>query len=213
MKKVMSIPLAALLLSACEVTYKDAGMVVAEKVIRATPVSGGASGSGGCAYDPATEELTFGVFNPAGGGYTHGVVIENRLPDNATLGPGRLNTNDFQVEYAVIDYAQIDGPAVVLPEQTVPGNALILAGGGKGVTQLDLIPTSVAAAIGGNTMKVRILAQIYGRTLDGSRVKTNTYEYVVQADPTFAMGAPACTAPQVAVFCEGANQDTGTGCQ
>jgi hypothetical protein len=208
MKKIMSIPLAALLLCACEVTYKDSGMVVATKVIRATPISGGT----GCEYDPTTQELTFGTFNPTGGGYTHGVVIENRLADNSTLGPGRINTNDFQVEYAVIDYAQIDGPAVVLPEQTVPGNALIPTAG-QGVTQLDLIPSAVATAIGGNTMKVRILAQIYGRTLDGSRVKTNTYEYVVQADPTFALGAPACTAPQVAIACEGVNQDTGTGCQ
>jgi hypothetical protein len=208
MKKITSIPLAALLLCACEVPYRNGSMVVAEKVIQALPVSG----STGCAYDPNTEELTFGVFNPAGGGYTHGVVLQNRLPDNSTLGPGRLNTNDFQVEYAVVDYAQIDGPAVVLPEQTVPGNALILTGG-KGVTQLDLIPSAVAQAIGANTMKVRILAQIYGRLLDGTRVKTNTYEYVVQADPTFVLGGPSCTAPQVAVACEGVNQDTGVGCQ
>ncbi|HWE24641.1 MAG TPA: hypothetical protein VG496_11955 [Myxococcales bacterium] len=209
MKKITLIPFAALLLSACYVTNDNASMVVAEKVIQAKPASGGSTG---CTYDPATLELTFGTFNPLGGGYTHGVVLENRLPDNSSLAPGRVNTNDFQVEYAVIDYAQIDGPAVVLPEQTVPGNALILTGG-KGVTQLDLIPSAVAQAIGNNTMKVRVLAQIYGRTLDGSRVKTNTYEYVVQADPAFVLATPTCTAPQVAVACEGVNQDTGTGCQ
>jgi hypothetical protein len=208
MKKITSVSLAALFLCACEVKYKDQAMVVATKVIEATTISGGS----GCTYDPNTEELTFGIFNPTAGGYTHGVVLENRLPDNSTLGPGRVNTNDFQVEFAVIDYQQIDGPAVVLPEQTVPGNALIPTGG-KGVTQLELIPSTVAAAIGGNTMKVRILAQINGWTLDGYRVRTNTYEYVVQADPTFVLGAPACTAPQVAVACEGTNQDTGTGCQ
>jgi hypothetical protein len=208
MKKIISVPLATLLLCACEVKYKDQGMVVAEKVIQATVISGGS----GCTYDPNTLETTFGIFDPTAGGYTHGVVIENRLPDNSTTAPGRVNTNDFQVEYAVIDYEQIDGPAVVLPEQTVPGNALILTGG-KGVTQLELIPSTVAAAIGGNTMKVRVLAQIYGLTLDGSRVKTNTYEYVVQAAPGFVVGPPACTAPQVPVACEGVSQDTGTGCQ
>jgi hypothetical protein len=208
MKKITFIPFAAFLLCGCEVTYKNSGLVVAEKVIQATM---GASG-GNCVYSVDTQELTFGVFNPTGGGYTHGVVLQNRLKDNSSFGPGRVNTNDFQVEFAVIDYAQIDGPAVVLPEQTVPGNGLILTEG-KGVTQLELIPSAIAQAIGNNTMKVRILAQVYGRTLDGSRVKSNTYQYVVQADPTFVLTAKACTAPQVAVACEGANQDTGTGCQ
>jgi hypothetical protein len=113
----------------------------------------------------------------------------------------------------VIDYEQIDGPAVVLPEQTVPGNALILTGT-QGVTQLELVPSAVATAIGGNTMKIRLLVQIYGRLLDGSRVKTNTYEYVVQADPAFTQPAATCTAPQVAVYCEGAgNQDTQVTCR
>jgi hypothetical protein len=211
MKKITFIPFAALLLCACEVTNRNASLVVAEKVIRATINGSGAAGSS-CVYDVETEELTFGTFNPLGGGYTHGVVLENRMPDNSSFGPGRINTNDFQVEYAVIDYAQIDGPAVVLPEQTVPGNGLILTGG-KGITQLDLIPSAVAQAIGNNTMKVRIMAQIYGRLLDGTRVKTNTYEYVVQADPAFVLPAPTCTAPQAPFACEGVNQDTSTGCQ
>src|SRR5438067_9767442 len=206
MKKTKTIPLAALLICACQVPYKDNAFLVAEKVIQAKP------GTTGCTYTTDTLELTFGTFNPSGGGYTHGVVVENRLQDNSGLAPGRINTNDFQIEYAVIDYEQIDGPAVVLPEQTVPGNGLILTGG-KGTTELELIPSAVAQAIGGNTLKVRVLAQIYGRLLDGSRVKTNTYEYVVQADPSFVLGAPTCNAPQVPVACEGVNQDTGTGCQ
>lgn len=200
-------PLAALALCGCEVVYKNGGMLVVSKVIQATI---GTAGSG-CTYATDTKELTYGVFNPLGGGYTHGLVIENRLPDNRALAPGRVNTNDFQVEFAVIDYAQIDGPAVVLPEQIVPGNGLILINS-KSVTQVDLVPAAIAQAIGGNTMKVRVQAQVYGRLLDGSRVKTNTYEYVIQADPTFVLKGATCTAPQVAVACEGANQDTGTGC-
>jgi len=209
MNKITYISLAALFLCACRVNNKDTAMVVAEKVIQAKLASGGSSG---CTYTTDTEELTFGVFNPTGGGYTHGVVLENRLPDNSALGPGRINTNDAQVEYALINYEQIDGAvAVAMPEQMVAGNALILTGG-KGVTQLELVTPAIAQAIGSNTMKIRIFAQVYLRTLDGSRVKSNTYEYVVQADPAFVLGAPACTAPQVAVACEGVNQDTGTGC-
>src|SRR5215510_3793245 len=175
MKKLLSmVPLAAMLLCGCEVPNKNAGLVVATKVIQATTGSSSSSSSGGpiCTYSPDTQELTFGIFNPLAGGYTHGVVLENHLPDNSTLGPGRLNTNAFQVEYAVIDYGQIDGPAVIMPEQTVPGNALIPTGG-KGVTQLNLVPTAVAQAIGANTMKIRICAQVHGILLDGTRVKTN----------------------------------------
>jgi hypothetical protein len=207
MKKILSIGFAALLLGACEVPYKNNAYLVVTKVIQAKAESTGT----GCSYSPDTLELTFGIFNPSGGGYTHGLVVENRLEDNSGLGPGRVNTNDFQIEYAVIDYAQVDGPAVILPEQTVPANALILTQG-KGTTQVDLIPSPIAQAIGASTMKVRVLVQVYGRLLDGSRVKTNTYEYVVQADPTFVLPAPTCTAPAAPFACEGVNQDTGTGC-
>jgi hypothetical protein len=207
MKKILLslAPLAALALCGCEVVYKNGGMLVVSKVIQAK------FATGGCTYDPVTLELTFGTFNPLGGGYTHGLVIENHLPDNSGLAPGRVNTNDFQVEFAVIDYAQIDGPAVILPQQIVPGNSLIRTAG-KGITQVVIIPPPVAQAIGGNTMKVRAQVQVYGRLLDGSRVKSNTYEYVIQADPAFVLKGPTCTAPQVAVACEGSNQDTGTGC-
>jgi len=210
MKKILSIGFAALLLGACEVPYKNNAYLVVTKVIQATVQTSGQTT--GCIYTPDTLEQTFGVFNPGGGFYTHGLVVENRLEDNSLLGPGRVNTNDFQIEYATIDYAQVDGPAVIMPEQTVPANGLILTKG-KGVTQVDLIPSAVAQAIGASTMKVRVLVQIYGRLLDGTRVKTNTYEYVVQADPTFLVPAPACTAPKVPVACEGVNQDTGTGCE
>jgi hypothetical protein len=44
-------------------------------------------------------------------------------------------------------------------------------------------------------------------------VHTNAYEYVVQADPTFVLPQPTCTAPAQPFACEGVNQDTGTGCQ
>lgn len=210
MKKILlSIgPLAALVLCGCEVKYKDNGMLVATKVIQAKP---GTTSSSGCTYEFETRELTFGTFNPLGGGYTHGLVVENRLVPNNT-GPGRVNTNDFQIEGADIGYAQVDGPAVVMPPQTVSGNALVPAAG-KAVTQLDLVTPAIAQAIGGNTMKVRVLVQIFGLLLDGTRVRTNTYEYVIQADPTFVLPTPTCTAPAVPVACEGVNQDTGTGCQ
>src|SRR5207253_6279520 len=160
---------AALLLSGCRVNDHTSAAIVGTKIIRATATSGS------CVYDPATKEFTFGIFNPTAGGYTHALVLENRLLNNVDLGPGRVNTNDFQVEFGVIDYEQIDGPPVTLPQQMVAGNALI-ATGGTGITQLELVTPAVAAAIGANTMKIRLHVQVWGRTLDGQRVKSSTYE-------------------------------------
>jgi hypothetical protein len=209
MKKTLYIvPAAALLLSACQVIYKNNAMLVATKVIQATPPTGTETT---CTFMPETQEQTFGIFNPMGGGYSHGLVVENRLSSNDDR-PGRVNTNEFQIEGAEIAYAQIDGPAVILPPQTVASNGLILTGS-KGVTHLELVPPAVAAAIGGNTMKIRLLIQVFGYLLDGTRVRTNTYEYVVQADPSFTLPAPSCTAPQVAFSCESPNQDSATGCR
>ncbi len=209
MKKTLYIlPAAALLLSACQVIYKNNAMLVATKVIQATAPTGTGTT---CTFQPETSERTLGIFNPMGGGYSHGLVIENRLSSNADR-PGRVNTNEFQIEGAEITYAQINGPAVILPPQTVASNGLVVTGS-KGVTHLELIPPAVATLIGGNTMKIRLLIQVFGYLLDGTRVRTNTYEYVVQADPAFTLAAPSCTAPQVAFACEGANQDSAVGCR
>ena len=198
----------ALLLSGCRVNDHTTAMIVGTKIIRAT------AASGSCVYDPTTKEFTFGIFNPTAGGYTHALVLENHLSDNSTLGSGRINTNEFQVELAVINYEQIDGPPVTLPEQVVSGNALI-ATGGVGITQLQLVTPAIAAAIGANSMKIRLHVQVWGRTLDGQRVKSSTYEYVIQADPTFVLPPPSppCAAPAVAQSCEGTNQDTDVFCQ
>jgi hypothetical protein len=198
------------LLASCMVKNGNDGFMVIEKVIQATSSGGNAN----CTYSPDTLESTFGRFNPAAGGYTHGLVIENRLPDNSN-GTGRLNTNDFQVEGADVTYEQVDGPQITaaMPTQTVPGNGLILVGT-KGVTQLELITPAIVTAMGTtNAVKLRVSAQIFGRLLDGSKVHTNTYEYVVQSDPTFALASP-CTGTQTAIFCEGGGlQDTGVVCK
>src|SRR5207237_10647733 len=116
MKKILlSIgPLAALVLCGCEVKYKDNGMLVATKVIQAKP---GTTSSSGCTDEFETRELIFGTFNPLGGGYTHGLVVENRLVPNDT-GPGRGSANDFQNESADNGAGQVEGPAGGMPRQS-----------------------------------------------------------------------------------------------
>jgi hypothetical protein len=153
-------------------------------------------------------ENTFGIFDPAAG-YVHGLVLENRLTDNSKLAPGRINTNDFQVEYANVSYEVVSGPAQTLPDQTVPANALILTNS-KGITAIQMVPPAFVAT--GTTLRMHI--QLHGRLLDGRGVKSSSYEYVAFAQAGYKVAAPTCTAPAVAVYCEnGGFQDTSATCK
>jgi hypothetical protein len=201
--KLKHLTLLSLFGAGCTVANGTGSMVVITKVIEAT-VSSGASG--GCVYDPSTQENTFGVFDPAAG-YEHGLVLENRLPDNSSFGPGRTNSNDFQVEYATIQYEVVTGPAQSLAAQTVPGNSLILTGG-TGVTQLQLVPPGFVAD--GTVLRMHI--QVFGRLLDGSKVKTSVFEYVVQAQSGFVIAMPTCSTGTPGACENGGFQDTSTGC-
>jgi hypothetical protein len=184
------------------VSNGNESMIVPLKVIEATI----GSTAGGCVYDPTTLENTFGIFDPAAG-YTHGLVIENRLPDNSTLAPGRLNTNDFQVEYATIKYEVVSGPAQSLPDQTVPGNSLILTAG-KGITQLELVPPGLIA----DGTVVRLHIQVFGRLLDGTQVKSAVYQYAASAVSGYSVALPTCTTGTAGACENGGFQDTSTGC-
>src|ERR1700716_2393301 len=93
--------LLALVGAGCMVSDGTNSVIVVTKVIMATPAT--STTASGCVYDPGTLENTFGIFDPAAG-YWHGLVLENRLADNSKIGPGRINTNDFQVEYATVNY-------------------------------------------------------------------------------------------------------------
>jgi hypothetical protein len=200
--KLQHMTILSLLGAGCMVTSGNESMVVATKVIQATIGSAGT----GCVYDPATLESTFGIFDPAAG-YTHGLVLENRLQDNSTLTPGRLDTDDFQVEYATIKYQVVSGPAQTLPDQTVTGNALILTAS-KGVTQLELVPPGFVAD---GTM-VRMYVQVFGRLLDGSRLKSSVYQYAAAAVSGFSVALPTCTSGTPQACENGGFQDTATGC-
>jgi type IV pilus assembly protein PilQ len=164
----------------------------------------------GCTYDPATLENSFGLFDPTAG-YTHALVIENRLQDNTDLVLGRVNTNEFQVEGATIKTQALVGPAQTIPDQTVPANGLILTGQSLPVALRLAQPGAIQAG-----SEVRFHIQVFGRLLDGSRVKTNTYEYSAAADTL--IGGNPCATGQTPTFCEGPDpavqsQDTGAVCK
>ena len=125
MKPILTITIAAALLAGCS-THGEDSLLVATKLIQANPVTA-TTGSGGCAYTADTLENVFGVFDPAVG-YSHALVVENRLQDNTNLNLGRFNTNEFQVERATIKTDVLVGPAQNIPEQTVPANGLIQVG-------------------------------------------------------------------------------------
>jgi hypothetical protein len=201
--KLTAIAIAAALAAGCSV-HDQASFVVGTKIIPATASTG--TGGGGV-YDPATNETVFGAFDPIFG-YVHAVVVENRLSDNSGLGPGRFNTNDFQVEGATITTDVLIGPAQSIGPQTVPANALIKVGESRAVGVTLAQPGAIAAG-----SVVRFNVQIFGVLLDGTKVKSNRYEYAADAIAGFIPSAPTCTAPQVAAACEGPHQDTTVICK
>jgi len=204
--KLTTLVIAAVLAAGCSVN-DEASFLVATKIVAATKNKDATVG--GCAYDVATAEAVFGAFDPAFG-YVHAVVVENRLADNAGVAPGRFNTNDFQVRGATITTEVLVGPAQSIATQTVPANGLIPVGQSAPVAVALAQPGAIAP---GST--VRFNVQVFGVLLDGSKVKTNRYEYAADAVPGFTKPppAPACTSTQTAIVCEGVHQDTVAFCQ
>jgi hypothetical protein len=208
MKLNTTVAIAAALVAGCTVKDDQRSLLVGFRIIRAT-----AGGTNGCEYNPGTEETTFGTF-VAGAGYTHALLVNNRLPDNAALGPGRLNTNDFQVEGATITTDVVVGPAQSIATQTVPANGFIPAGGTLPIGIQIAQPGAIAA---GSDVVFHI--QVFGKLADGSRVRTNTYEYAAHAVGSL-LPTSNCTGTTVPTFCESSDptgatktQDTGAICQ
>jgi len=203
--KPTTLVIAAALATGCMVHNDERSLIVGTKLIAATLPTG--STASGCVYDASTAEATFGAFDPAFG-YVHAVVVENRLPDNSGRGPGRLNSNDFQVEGATITTEVLVGPAQTIAQQTVPANGLIKTAQAGPVSVVLAQPGAITGAA-----TVRFNIQIFGHLIDGSSAKSNRYEYSADAIPGFVLPTPTCTAPAVAVVCEGTHQDTTAACK
>jgi hypothetical protein len=205
--KLTTLAIAAAFAAGCTVKNNERSSLVASKVIQAV-------GPTTCLYLPGTPEAVFGTFDPAAG-YVHAVVVQNRLPDNSGIGPGRLNTNDFQVEGATITTDVLVGPAQSIATQTVPANGFITSGNTSLPIGLQLAqPGAIQPG-----SDVRFHIQIFGTLTDGSTLKTNTYEYAAHAITSPVIGSP-CTAGAIAIPCETgdptgktATQDTGFVCQ
>ena len=207
MKLNTTVAIAAALVAGCTVKDDQRSSLVGFRIIQAKGTI-----ATGCLYDPTTAETTFGTFVGAAG-YTHALLVTNRLADNAALGPGRLNTNDFQVEGATITTDVVVGPAQSIATQTVPANGFILAGATLPVAIQIAQPGAIAP---GSDVVFHI--QVFGKLADGSRVRTNVYEYAAHAVASFAPVSP-CGAAVVPIFCETfdptgktATQDTGAIC-
>ena len=202
--KLTTLVVAAALATGCVVHNDERSFIVGTKLIpetasKTTPTT--------CVYDAASLENAFGNFDPAAG-YVHAVVVENRLPDNSALGPGRIATNDFQVEGATITTEVLVGPPQSIPTQTVPANGLIKINSALPIAVILAQPGAIAD---GSTVRFNI--QVFGHLLDGSSVKSNRYEYVALARTgTRAGPIPTCATGLTPVACEGANQDTSVLC-
>jgi hypothetical protein len=201
--KLTTLVIAAALAAGCTVHDQERSFLVGTKLIQETA----GTGTTGCVYDATTAENVFGAFDPAFG-YVHAVVVENRMTDNSGLGPGRINTNDFQVQGATISTEVLIGPAQSIATQTVPANGLIPVGTAAPVAVVVAQPGAIAS---GSTVRFNI--QVFGHLHDGSSVRTNRYEYAAFAQTGTAPAPRTCTAPTVPFACEGEHQDTTVVCR
>jgi hypothetical protein len=199
-----SIAIAAALVAGCTVHNDERSFIVGTKIIAATA---GSAATDPCVYNVATNEGAFGAFDPAFG-YVHAVVVQNQLPDNGGLGPGRINTNDFQVEGATITTDVLIGPAKSIASQTVPANGLIRVNAFAPVAVTMAQPGAIDP---GTT--VRFNVQVFGHLLDGSSAKSNRYEYAAAAIAGFTPAVPTCAAGLAPTGCEGLHQDTTVVCR
>jgi hypothetical protein len=89
----------------------------------------------------------------------------------------------------------------------VPGNSLIFTSA-KGVTAIQLVPPG-GFVQDGTVLRMHI--QVFGRLLDGTKVKSSSYEYVVEARTGYVISGVCSTGAPFA--CEnGGQQDTAVGC-
>src|SRR5947207_15168416 len=197
--KLTTLVIAAALAAGCSVHGDERSFMVGTKVVPATPST--AANATGCVYDATTPENVFGAFDPAFG-YVHAVVVENRMVDNASLGPGRIGTNDFQVEGATITTDVLIGPAQSIATQTVPANGLVKIATSSPIAVVLAQPGAIAA---GSTVRFNI--QVFRHLLDGSAVKTNRYEYAANAIAGFTPATPTCATRPTLTACEAKHQD------
>lgn len=140
-----------------------------------------------CGYSTETAEYAFATFDPASAtGYRMGVIVENRMTSNATS--VRPNTLDVSLTEAHITYESTTTGNSISSESITPISGWVPTGG-KLATGAVLIPASKGAALAAEA-SVRIYVQVWGKTSDGSKVKSAQYSYILQ--PGTAPDSSAC---------------------
>jgi hypothetical protein len=191
------------------------GDLFISKAVRPT-LAGGATGSS-CELNAGTAESAFGSVDPnVAPVYLIGLVVNNNLANNGNAAAGRLNTNNFQVEQARINYDFPD-PAFhpSIGEHVVPANGYVQSGQTQAVG-VQAFPSDVIGALkgalAGGSGTVRIHTHLEGRLADGSSIKTAEYEYAVKICAGCGTPAPVCASPKNPVSCA-PGQDADVACQ
>lgn len=170
---------AALVLASCT-TKNQSSYIVIASVLGGTP-STPATVPPTCT--PGTVETDFLLVNAAETQGHASVRVLNTLAQNGNPGTNRLNSNDFIVHQAVISY-EVIGQAP-LPQQIVPADGVVPAGGSKSVGVFFFPPGAKPPATAGQT--IRVTFHIEGHLIDGSSARTNEYEYLF-----VTCAAPGC---------------------
>jgi|GEM_PF-1665712 len=171
---------AALLALSCT-TKNENGFLVITKMV-APVVTTGSTGGTTCTFSPATDETIFATVNPgvpptSTKGFRLAAVVENRLTPNGNQATGRVNTFDFVVEQAVVNYEAAGTIAVSIGQQIVPAIGLVKAQGSAAIG-LDLFTPGLTGIPGPGT-PIRVVFHLEGKLLDGSVIHSSEYEYLV----------------------------------
>ena len=127
-----------------------------------------------CVIDPGSPELNFPAFNTTVP-LQLGIVLQNRLIAGST--PTRPQSNDFVAEKVVINYESTNTGTPGVPEQNLPAQGFVPAGGSAAISAV-LIPAGAIATALTALPSVRVHLYVVGRLGDGSTVKTSDYEFI-----------------------------------
>jgi hypothetical protein len=166
---------AALALASCTTQDERSDLVLTNVLVAtSTPATATAAATCSCPVPGGTSSgTTFSFFVSF---FQACLVVENRLPNNA--GNLRLNTNDLILETVRIQYSSADTSTVNVPDQITPISGTVKVAGALSVGAV-LVPQSIAAQLPAGGM-VRVHVYVEGRLLDGSKVKTSAFDYLVQ---------------------------------
>lgn len=155
-------------------------------------------------------------FDPVLGSLELFMQLNNQLPNNANEELGRVNTNDFIVEYFVLEFTSSTGLAIP-PIPEYPTLAPPVPASGTTSAWLPIIPWEIAAYLeaampADSSAIVTTSVRVVGHLLDGSTIETGAFEIPVDVYNATYTGAICPAGEVVLAYCPGPGQTGSVAC-